>query len=295
MVGTGWTSPRISTASSACPGMRALRPSSGRIVVWPRSTTPISTPSVARDDFQDLQAAYETLADAERRRRYDETLSQGERDKFQSLAWSFVRSPAAGDLRRPIRPGSLSGEILLTPKEAAAGGVLSLDVPISATCPSCEGTGGFVFDCGRCGGEGKIERRLPVPLRIPVRVARRHGVPGRGGRPRRPLDPPHRPHPQVLRAARARSASGSGTGRSRARTVLRPPHRRRQRHNCFRANGVLPSGVMARRLGGRRHGHSPAGPPLRRAVARPQPRVHAGGRRSPSLSASAPTPRCSAW
>jgi DnaJ-class molecular chaperone len=122
------------------------------------------------DEFQELQAAYETLADAERRRRYDETLCQGEGDKFRSLAWSFVRSPAAGDLRRPIRPGSLSGEILLTPREAGAGGVLALDVPMSSICPSCEGTGGFVFDCGRCGGEGKVERRLPVPLRIPPGV-----------------------------------------------------------------------------------------------------------------------------
>jgi molecular chaperone DnaJ len=120
------------------------------------------------DEFQELQAAYETLADAERRRRYDETL-QGE-DHFQPLSWSFVRSPAGGDLRRPTRPGCLSGEILLTPREAAQGGVLSLDVPISSTCPSCEGTGGFVFDCDRCGGEGKVERRLPVPLRIPPRI-----------------------------------------------------------------------------------------------------------------------------
>ena len=122
------------------------------------------------DEFHELQAAYETLADAERRRRYDESLRQGERDDFRSLAWSFVRSPAAGDLRRPIRPGSLSGEILLTPREAAAGGVLALDVPVSGTCPACEGTGGFVFDCGRCGGEGKVERRLPVPLRMPAGV-----------------------------------------------------------------------------------------------------------------------------
>jgi len=122
------------------------------------------------DELRELQAAYETLADAEQRRRYDETLKQGEGDQFRSLAWSFVRSPAAGDLRRPIRPGSLSGEILLTPKEAGAGGVLALDVPISATCPACEGTGGFVFDCGRCSGEGKIERRFPVPLRIPANV-----------------------------------------------------------------------------------------------------------------------------
>ena len=118
--------------------------------------------------FQDLQAAYETLADAERRRRYDETLAHA--SHFGPLAWSFVRRPAAGDLRRPIRPGSLSGEILLTPQEARAGGVLPLDVPLTTACPACEGTGGYVFDCERCAGEGTIERRLPVPVRIPAGV-----------------------------------------------------------------------------------------------------------------------------
>jgi len=123
------------------------------------------------DEFQELQVAYETLADAERRRRYDESLQQVERDRFAPLSWSFVRSPASGDLRRPTMPGSLSGEILLTPQEAAAGGVLPLDVPLLATCPACDGTGGFVFDCGRCGGEGKVERRLPVPIRIPAGIA----------------------------------------------------------------------------------------------------------------------------
>ena len=122
-------------------------------------------------DLQALQAAYEMLTDAERRRRYDESLQQMERDRFAPLSWSFVRSPASGDLRRPTMPGSLSGEILLTPQEAAAGGVLPLDVPLLATCPACDGTGGNVFDCGRCGGEGKVERRLPVPIRIPAGVA----------------------------------------------------------------------------------------------------------------------------
>jgi DnaJ-class molecular chaperone len=118
------------------------------------------------DEFRELQLAYETLTDAERRQRYDETLQRKER-VFEPLSWSFVRSPAAGDLRRPVRPDSLSGEILLTETEAQRGGVMPLDVPVSALCPSCDGTGGFVFDCARCGGEGKIERRLPVPLRIP--------------------------------------------------------------------------------------------------------------------------------
>jgi DnaJ-class molecular chaperone len=124
------------------------------------------------EEFEALQAAYETLTDAERRRRYDEELRRNERqrDRFEPLAWSFVRSPAAGDLRRPLLPGSLSGEILLTQFEAAQGGVLPLDVPLTAACPSCDGTGGFVFDCGRCGGDGQVERRLPVPLRIPAGV-----------------------------------------------------------------------------------------------------------------------------
>jgi curved DNA-binding protein CbpA len=74
--------------------------------------------STMGEAFQDVQAAYETLADAEQRRRYDESLRV--EDRFSPLSWSFVRSPAVGDLRRPVRPGSLSGEILLTPKEAAA-------------------------------------------------------------------------------------------------------------------------------------------------------------------------------
>lgn len=131
---------------------------------------PDTAPGSSAEDFQDLQAAYETLADAERRSRYDETLGEMERDQFAPLAWSFVRSPSAGDLRRPVRPSSLSGEILLSHEEAAAGGLLPLDVPLSTSCPACEGTGGFVFDCGTCGGEGKVERRLPVPVRIPAGI-----------------------------------------------------------------------------------------------------------------------------
>jgi molecular chaperone DnaJ len=124
----------------------------------------------AAEAFQDLQTAYETLTDAERRQRYDQGLTQSERNRWEPLAWSFLRTPAAGHLKRPTQPGSLSGEILLSVREAAAGGVLPLDVPLSITCPSCDGTGGFVFDCDRCGGDGQIERRLPVPLRLPPGV-----------------------------------------------------------------------------------------------------------------------------
>ncbi len=121
--------------------------------------------------FRELQLAYETLSDAERRQRYDETLDLDARDDvFGALSWSFVRGPVAGDLRRPVQAGSLSGEILLTADEAAAGGILPLDIPLRGSCPACSGTGGSAFDCGRCGGEGTVERRMPIPVRIP------HGV-----------------------------------------------------------------------------------------------------------------------
>jgi molecular chaperone DnaJ len=119
-------------------------------------------------DFLELQAAFETLTDSERRRRYDETLGRSERP--EPLSWSFVRSPAVGDLRRPFQPGSLSGEILLTRAEARAGGVLPLEIPVSATCQVCDGTGGALFDCDRCQGDGMISRRLPVPVSIPPGV-----------------------------------------------------------------------------------------------------------------------------
>jgi DnaJ-class molecular chaperone len=120
----------------------------------------------AADSFAELQAAYETLTDAERRSRYDDEL--GGEERRAAIDWSFVRRPAAGDLRRPFAPASLTAEILLEPGQAAAGAVLSLDVPVSATCEGCGGTGGSVFDCDLCHGEGKVARRLPVPVHVPA-------------------------------------------------------------------------------------------------------------------------------
>jgi len=120
----------------------------------------------AADSFAELQAAYETLTDADRRSRYDDEL--GGTERRPPIDWSFVRRPAAGDLRRPFAPASLTAEILLQPEQAAGGAVLSLDVPVTADCDGCGGTGGQVFDCLLCHGEGKVARRLPVPVHVPA-------------------------------------------------------------------------------------------------------------------------------
>jgi len=124
-------------------------------------------PDRAEDAYAELQAAYETLSDAERRRRYDDELGGSDRQQAP-VDWSFTRRPAAGDLRRPLAPTSLTAEIVLRPDEAAAGTVLSLDVPVTGACDACSGTGGSLFDCDRCGGEGRVLRRLPVPVHVPA-------------------------------------------------------------------------------------------------------------------------------
>jgi DnaJ-class molecular chaperone len=118
------------------------------------------SPAEPPSGLHELRAAYETLSDAERRRRYDQDL----------VSWSLLRGPATDGLRRPVERGTLSGDIVLREDEAAAGGVLPLDIPLSATCRACEGTGGDAFGCAECGGEGAVERRLPVTLRIPPGV-----------------------------------------------------------------------------------------------------------------------------
>jgi DnaJ-class molecular chaperone len=120
------------------------------------------------DGLAELKAAYETLTDAARRKSYDQHLRGQERPG--PVGWSSLRRPAASDLRRPFHPASLTGEIVLGADEAAAGGVLSLDVPVTSPCEACGGTGGPFLDCDRCFGEGKIGRRLPVPVQIPSGV-----------------------------------------------------------------------------------------------------------------------------
>jgi molecular chaperone DnaJ len=118
------------------------------------------------DTFAELQAAYETLTDAERRSRYDDEL--GGEERRAAIDWSFVHRRAAGDLRRPFAPASLTAEILVDPEQAVGGATVSLDVPVTATCEACGGTGGRVFGCEACEGEGKVGRRLPVPVHVPA-------------------------------------------------------------------------------------------------------------------------------
>ncbi len=131
-----------------------------------RRDSPVQEPADAQPALAEIQVAFETLSDADRRRRYDDELQD---QRPLPVEWSHLRRPAAGDLRRPYTPTSLAAEVVLAAEEAERGTLLSLDIPVTAVCDSCNGTGGYLLSCERCQGDGKVSRRLPVPVHVPAR------------------------------------------------------------------------------------------------------------------------------
>lgn len=65
----------------------------------------------------------------------------------------------------------LDAEVILSPAEAEAGGVLPIHVPAYRVCPFCEGSGsGWFSRCLACDGAGAVETPQVVRLRIPDQV-----------------------------------------------------------------------------------------------------------------------------
>ena len=136
------------------------------------------------EDFQELQAAYETLADAERRRRYDESLVSGSGRPSSRSPGRSCAAPPPATCGGPISPGSLSGEILLSRAEAAAGGVLPLRRAAGHELPFLRRHGRLRVRLRPLRRRGQASSGgFPVPVRIPPGVRDGHGLPGQGGRP----------------------------------------------------------------------------------------------------------------
>jgi molecular chaperone DnaJ len=150
--------------------------------------------------FREIREAYDTLSDQDKRREYDQELErQGSslrisrmpevierrRSVFDELESVFTTSTDEffeGFLsgffdfgKGRIREKDLYYEAILTPEEAANGGLFPITFTVFEPCPRCK-KGGFDDDfiCRECMGYGRIKSERQFSLNVPPRVS--HGT-----------------------------------------------------------------------------------------------------------------------
>jgi molecular chaperone DnaJ len=127
--------------------------------------------NMSSEAFREVQTAFETLSDLERRRHYDAALALREtRPRAHRVDRATLDTRGLIEWGLESAPAAALGEVLLTPSEAARGGTLPLDVPLRVSCPTCLGTGGLILPCGACAGGGVCEQRVPLSLELPPGV-----------------------------------------------------------------------------------------------------------------------------
>jgi len=152
------------------------------------------------EQFREIKEAYETLSDEARRREYDKELErQGSRLTISDAADTIERwrspfdemerlfSSSADDFfegflprffdrqRGGITEKDLYYEAVLSPAEAANGGLFPITVPVLEPCPRCRKTGFWEdFFCPLCSGYGRVKSERAFSVSIPPRVT--HGT-----------------------------------------------------------------------------------------------------------------------
>lgn len=161
--------------------------------------------------FIELREAYEVLADPTRRRAYDEEsrktsplrspksakrkrqaepfgadghacgasddafdeMAEASRafDAFNRSFTEFVEEMWGG--RELAGPDNLTVEVPLSRTQASAGGSVTITVPGSAACPTCQGYGrGAYYECLDCDGAGRIAVDFGVVVNFPPALRR---------------------------------------------------------------------------------------------------------------------------
>lgn len=158
------------------------------------------------EDFRNLVEAYKHLSDAELRARYNHNLQEAEakelskaepifggqskrpeplvpeplsilrsfetvRPSFDEMIERFLRNFTGIGIPKAERLEDLNLEVILSPDEAAQGGLAPIGVPSFHPCPLCGGSGrDWLFPCSYCRGQAMIEEEQTVGVTIPAMV-----------------------------------------------------------------------------------------------------------------------------
>ena len=156
------TWPRTSTRSWASPRRPQTRRSRRPTASWPANTTLTETPTTRspRRSFKEVQGAYDTLSDPEKRKEYDSGgpfagLGGGGRGPFgpgggagpggfgdlgDIFSTIFSRGGGRGEPQQ-VRGRDLETEVGLSFDQAVNGAQISVTVPKAGRCPTCHGSG----------------------------------------------------------------------------------------------------------------------------------------------------------